>query len=307
MRINNLTSEHQYNNVDNFLSSKSICAWLVRKKRCEFLDIHAFFWLTSTEMASAKKETTKVQPAKKRTLSISIPSRFTQQQILYTLLLVAVFLIGYLIATVQGLKNPTAAADTKTAAVAGANQAAGQQAAPTYTDDDIKGWAKEIGLDTKEFNTCYDSKKHQEAVDKDTADGQTAGVSGTPTFYINGIQIVGAQPFSAFQTAIDAALAGTATGTPVTVDTGHLPVMGQEDAPVTIVEFSDLECPYCQQYFKDAFPQIKKAYVDTGKVKMYYRHYPLPFHPSAKPFALAVECANDQGKFWELHDKIFNR
>ena len=142
-------------------------------------------------------------------------------------------------------------------------------------------------------------------VDKDTAEGQTAGVSGTPTFYVNGTQLVGAQPFDAFKTAIDAAIAGT-TGT-TQVENGALPVLGDENAPVTIVEFSDLECPFCEQFFTGAYPQIKKDYIDTGKVKMYFRHYPLPFHPMAKPAAVAVECANDQGKFWEMHDRVFQR
>lgn len=243
------------------------------------------------------------QEASKRRISIPLPQRFTQQQVLYTLLLVATFLVGYLFATVQALKgNPQKVAGAQTAQPTPA-----QQAAPAFTNDDIKAWAAEVGLDQDKFTSCFDQSQHQAEIDKDNSDGQTAGVSGTPTFYINGIQMVGALPFDEFKKAIDAALNGTATGTPVTVDAGHLPVLGSESAPVTIVEFSDLECPFCNQFFKNTLPQIKKEYIDTGKVKMYYRHYPLPFHPLAKPFANAVECANDQGKFWELHDTIFNK
>lgn len=259
-------------------------------------------------MAARKTSSKTTQPAavesakpQKRTLSIPLPTRFSQQQILYTLLLVAIFLVGYLLATVQQLKKPSSA--PVAAAAPDANQQ--QAAAATFTNDDIKAWAKEVGLNTGDFNSCFEASKHQDLVDKDAADGQTAGVSGTPTFYINGTQLVGAQPYDAFKTAIDAAIAGT-TGT-TQVDTGHLPVLGDENASVTIVEFSDLECPFCEQFFKGAYPQIKKDYIDTGKVKMYYRHYPLPFHPMAKPAANAVECANDQGKFWELHDRIFTR
>lgn len=247
----------------------------------------------------AKKSVEKKE-SKRKTVSFSLPTRFSQQQILYTLLLVATFLVGYLLASVQLLKKPAAPAAT-------APDAQTQQAAPTFTDADIKAWAKESGVKEDDFASCYDAKKHQDLIDQDTTAGQTAGVSGTPTFYINGVQLVGAQPYSAFKTEIDNALAGTQTGAKVTVDNGHLPALGQEDAPVTIVEFSDLECPYCHQFFKDALTQIKKDYIDTGKVKMYYRHYPLPFHPSATPFANAVECANDQGKFWELHDTIFSK
>jgi len=90
------------------------------------------------------------------------------------------------------------------------------------------------------------------------------------------------------------------------LDVGHLPVRGDENAPVTMVEFSDFECPFCEQFYQDTLGQIEKDYVDTGKVKIYYRHYPLSFHPSAHKLAVASECANEQGKFWEMHDKIFD-
>lgn len=89
------------------------------------------------------------------------------------------------------------------------------------------------------------------------------------------------------------------------LDMGHFPVKGQEDAPVTIVEFSDFECPFCGRFYADTLSQIVTEYIDTGKAKLYYRHYPLSFHPNATPLALASECANDQGKFWEMHDIIF--
>jgi len=86
---------------------------------------------------------------------------------------------------------------------------------------------------------------------------------------------------------------------------GHLPAEGDPNAPVTIVEFSDFQCPYCAAFVKETLPKIRADYVETGKVKIYYRHLPLAFHPQAKPLAIASECANDQGKFWEMHDKIF--
>lgn len=88
--------------------------------------------------------------------------------------------------------------------------------------------------------------------------------------------------------------------------TGHLPAIGKDNAKVTIVEFSDFQCPFCGRFYKDSLPQIKKDYIDTGKVKLYFRHFPLDFHPQAKPLAIVAECANDQGKFWEMHDVIFD-
>lgn len=86
---------------------------------------------------------------------------------------------------------------------------------------------------------------------------------------------------------------------------GHLPPEGNENAKVTIIEFSDFQCPFCASFFKDTLPKIRADYVETGKIKIYYRHLPLTFHPQAKPLAIASECANDQGMFWQMHDKIF--
>ncbi len=86
---------------------------------------------------------------------------------------------------------------------------------------------------------------------------------------------------------------------------GKLPIRGDKGAKVEIVEFSDFECPFCEQFFTQTLPQIEKEYVDTGKVKLYFRHFPLDFHPAALPTALAAECADSQGKFWEFHDKVF--
>ncbi len=93
---------------------------------------------------------------------------------------------------------------------------------------------------------------------------------------------------------------------PVDVANGHLPYLGNKDAKVTIVEFSDFQCPFCKALFDDALPSIKKDYVDTGKVAFYYRHYPLTsIHPNAQKAAEAAECANEQGNFWGYHDELF--
>lgn len=82
--------------------------------------------------------------------------------------------------------------------------------------------------------------------------------------------------------------------------------LGERDAPVTVVEFSDFQCPFCRRYWRDVIPRLKEEYVKTGRVRFVYRDFPLTrIHPGAEPAALATECAADQGKFWELHDKIF--
>jgi protein-disulfide isomerase len=82
-------------------------------------------------------------------------------------------------------------------------------------------------------------------------------------------------------------------------------VLGKSNAPVTIIEFSDFQCPFCRTWWKANFEQLKKDYIDTGKVKFVYRDYPLAFHPMAEPSAQAAECAKEQNKYWEFHDKLF--
>ncbi len=83
------------------------------------------------------------------------------------------------------------------------------------------------------------------------------------------------------------------------------PVEGNANAPVTIIEFSDFQCPFCERFYTGTLSQIRKDYIDTGKVKLIYRDFPLNFHPEAQKAAEAAGCAEEQGKFWEYHDKIF--
>jgi protein-disulfide isomerase len=80
--------------------------------------------------------------------------------------------------------------------------------------------------------------------------------------------------------------------------------LGNSDAPVTFVEFSDIECPFCARFSQDGLVGIRKL-VEEGNVYFVYKHFPLNFHPEAIPGANAIECAADQGKWIEMHDLIF--
>jgi len=88
----------------------------------------------------------------------------------------------------------------------------------------------------------------------------------------------------------------------VAVSEGGSPSRGPKDAPVTIVEFSDFQCPYCARV-QPTFKKLHETYGD--KIRVVFRHFPLGNHPQAPKAAEASACAHDQGKFWEMHDKLF--
>ncbi len=86
------------------------------------------------------------------------------------------------------------------------------------------------------------------------------------------------------------------------------PFLGSPNAPVVLVEFSDFQCPFCRKFYNEALAQIETNYVNTGKVQFVYRDFPLnSIHPMAQPYAEAAECADDQGKWREMHDIIFEK
>jgi protein-disulfide isomerase len=86
------------------------------------------------------------------------------------------------------------------------------------------------------------------------------------------------------------------------------PTMGDtQESKVIIVEFSDYQCLFCKKYFDESFSKIRETYVNTNKVIYAFRDYPLTAHPQALLASNAANCANDQGKFWEMHDLLFER
>ena len=82
-------------------------------------------------------------------------------------------------------------------------------------------------------------------------------------------------------------------------------VRGQAGAPVTLIEYSDFTCGYCLKFFKDTWPRIQARYVDTGKVRFFYRDYPRADQGPGLDAATAARCAGDKGKYWAMHDRLF--
>ncbi len=233
------------------------------------------------------------------------PLNSTPVAILAGALIVAVAILtsGGIIKFGKVNKSTPAATTAQTPPVAGAPQA------KTEADivNNLKSLAGQLNLNQGKFDTCLDLGEKAQAVQKDLDEGTKAGVNGTPAFFVNGIILSGAQPFSEFKKVIDQELSGAASSaTKQTVAVGDLPVLGKESAKVTLIEFSDYQCPFCERHFSQTEGQIKQEYIDTGKVKFYYRDFPLSqIHPGAQKAAEAARCAGDQNKYWEYHDLIF--
>ncbi len=204
----------------------------------------------------------------------------------------------------------------------------------------LEKYAGEIGINVEKFKADLDSGKWKQKVDQELAEGNKIGARGTPSFFINGKSFVGAQPFEAFKGKIDDEIknadAMVKKGVPVAkvydelmktakaevaaappggggepsedskkvykVDAGNAPSIGNKNAPVTIVEFSDFQCPFCSRVVPTV-KEIEEKY--KGKVRLAFRNFPLPFHDKAQLAAEAGMAANEQGKFWEMHDKMF--
>jgi protein-disulfide isomerase len=179
-----------------------------------------------------------------------------------------------------------------------------------------------LGLDASAFAACLDSGRHDAVVQANQDEGIDLGVTGTPAFFINGYPISGAQPYELFEYAIGLAEEGmlgeayvaqepqqqpTPSG-PVEVNSEGAFSIGETDAPVTIIEFTDFQCPFCSRHALETYPQIKAEYVDTGRVRYVFMDFPLSsIHPQAQLTAEAARCAGDQGQFVAMHDLLFSR
>lgn len=228
--------------------------------------------------------------------------------IMVVLLIAAAFYIGRLSSQVEGSKNNVAGAE------ATAPTAADPNAVPERKLDvaSLKVRAKSLGLDSGKFDQCLDGGTMAKRVGDEQKEGAALGVSGTPSFLINGILVVGAQPQSSFESIIDAELKdGSGDKVAATVggdgkrqklNLADSYVTGEKNAKIKVVEFTDFECPFCERAFPTVTALMEKY---KGKISLEYKSFPLSFHASAQKAAEAALCAGEQGKFWEMHDNMF--
>lgn len=183
----------------------------------------------------------------------------------------------------------------------------------------------EVEIDEEAMRECLASGRYTDAVNADLAEGQRLGVNGTPGFFVNGYPVPGAQPYDVFQQVIALAEEGRLAeayqsqpdannnpppqaGQPVTVPLSDEPAKGSPDAPITIVEYSDYQCPFCLRHFQQTLPQLQ-SYMDAGQVRYVFKDFPLhSIHPQAQKAHESAHCARELGGdevFWTMHDLLF--
>ena len=182
-----------------------------------------------------------------------------------------------------------------------------------------------------DVSACLQSNKYAEAVQANLSEGQSLGINGTPAFFINGYPVTGAQPYELFEYAIGLAEEGklqeafeesaqaqaqaeteatAQAALPREVPLGNEPTKGAADSPITIVEYSDYQCPFCLRYFQQTLPQIQE-YIDDGQIRYVFKDFPLhSIHPQAQKAHEAARCAREIGgdeMYWTMHDLLFSR
>lgn len=211
----------------------------------------------------------------------------------------------------------------------------------SLSPESFEKWAGDAGVDRAKFKAAFDRQEYMAKIDADMAVGKTSGVTGTPASIINGVFLSGAQPIDKFTAVIDeqlkAAQAAVAAGTKPDkvyaklaaenkakappqkdrerpqeddktvwkVPVGEAPAKGPATALVTIVEWSDFQCPFCSKVVP-TLDEITKTYGD--KVRFVWKNNPLPFHQRAEPAAeLAMEARAQKGEkgFWDAYDLLW--
>lgn len=189
------------------------------------------------------------------------------------------------------------------------------------SESSLKGFAKDLKLDLNKFNVCLNDPKTAQRITDDQEYAKKLGVQGTPNFFINGRLLGGAFPLENFKEIIDKELSGSASAdvksySQILQDAAKeqafnpvaqkieirpgTPVFGPENAPITIVEISDFSCPYCARATTTT-DQLLKDY--AGKIRFAYSYY--PGHGTGELAQKAAYCAQEQNKYWEMHNRIF--
>jgi protein-disulfide isomerase len=193
----------------------------------------------------------------------------------------------------------------------------------------------QAGADSQAYAECMASGRTATEVDQAVAAAREFGFNATPTFqFMTGQSaepyvLVGAQPAEIFAQWIGAMAAGGPPPQEPTPEPAELPFWaspeglmpdperpgftmggdpykGNPDASMAVVEFSDFQCPSCRTHALETQPGLDERFVDSGEVLWVFKHLPLRMHPQAVIAAVAAECAAEQGKFWEMHDRLFD-
>lgn len=260
---------------------------------------------------------------------------FMRKQPLWTLFLTpgaivfgAIIVAGAIWWTRDDEDDTTAASDlTLIGAVSTAEPATPAMPAATNLKDMVYVYARQVGLDETKFDQCVNNQDNVARINAEIAAGNSFGVTGTPTFFINNKKLVGAQPLALLEEVIQAELKGS----PSTLD-GYSPALrqlaattppnfqimpskpdisgaaieGKPGAKVVVAEFSDFQCPFCKQWNDTSVKQLRTKLGDD--VALAFLHFPIvSIHPNAGNASLVAICAQAQDKFWPMHDLLFAR
>ncbi len=190
--------------------------------------------------------------------------------------------------------------------------------------------AADLGLDGDEIVSCIELGEQRERVLANQQESLALGVNSTPTFYVNGYPLHGAQPFSVFDQVAVLIESGELEATleaqmrlayeqaqaraaqpqppsgPVDIPIDGAYAVGDPNAPITIIEYTDYQCPYCSRHFEQTYPQLLENFIETGVVYYVFKDFPLSqIHPQAVAAANAARCAGDQDAYLEMHDMLF--
>lgn len=175
--------------------------------------------------------------------------------------------------------------------------------------DVLVSLAADLGLDQTALRSCVEDGRYADVIQQNTDEALSLGANATPYFFINGLPVPGAQPYDLFVYAVGLAEEGllAAAYEPGEPDISNSYGIGDPNAPIVLIEYTDFQCPFCSRHYEQTFNQIKEQYVDKGLVYYVFKDFPLTsIHPQAVAAAEAARCAGDQDAFPQMHAKLFS-